>query len=195
MRRIGYVIVGICLFFAGAITSVFAGHSDSVTSYTGCLTASGTITKFQAGNTPRSACTGSEELVHISGGDITSVLPKGGGLLGGGTNGALELRLDFNALDQRYVNPSELPTGVPGYQIVTSSGDQPAGSGTLRTVACPSGKVVLGGGIDLERPGKAMVRSSAPYVASGETGWRGFVQNPSADPVGYTVRAICAAGS
>jgi hypothetical protein len=196
MRRITYVIIGISVFLAGAATTAIAGHDDNVTSYTGCLTASGTITKFQSGLSPRSACTGSEVSIHLSGGDITRVRATGGGIKGGGTNGVVELRLDFPVLDQRYVNTNELPSGVPGYQMVNNSGDQAADSGSMRSVNCPAGKVVISGGIELTSPGRGLVRSSAPYVNGDESGWRGFVQNPSPNPVGYTVFATCAtAGS
>src|SRR5262249_17410330 len=52
------------------------------------------ITKVKEGDTPKSACAPGQTLVRVSGGDITSVnVQEGGGLTGGGTNGAVSLSL------------------------------------------------------------------------------------------------------
>jgi hypothetical protein len=73
-----------------------AGHiTSNVKSYTGCLVGGeGVIIKVKEGNEPKSACTGGQTLVHLSGGDITSIaLQTGGGLVGGATDGAATLSL------------------------------------------------------------------------------------------------------
>ena len=76
--------------------TALAGHQPSgVKSYTGCLVSGdGVIIKIKEGNAPRAACTGGQVEAHFSGGDITSVAPQtGGGLTGGGTDGAVSLSL------------------------------------------------------------------------------------------------------
>jgi hypothetical protein len=76
--------------------TALAGHVTSgVKSYTGCLAGGdGVIIKVAEGNAPKSACTGGQTQVHLSGGDLTSVaVQAGGGLSGGGTDGGVTVSL------------------------------------------------------------------------------------------------------
>lgn len=90
-------LVGLAAIAALALAAVAgAGHIGSgVKSYTGCLApGDGVIIKVKEGDDPKSTCTGGQVEVHLSGGDITSVAAQaGGGLVGGGTNGAVSLSL------------------------------------------------------------------------------------------------------
>lgn len=95
------VAVG-ALVVAVTATTALAGHQTSgVKSYTGCLVSGdGVIIKIKEGNAPKSACTGGQVEAHFSGGDITSIAGQaGGGLTGGGTNGAttLSIRTDCSS--------------------------------------------------------------------------------------------------
>jgi hypothetical protein len=95
VRKLSLVGVAVTVMLVVAATGI-AGHITSdVKSYTGCLVSGeGVIVKVKEGNAPKSACTGGQTLVHLSGGDITSVAPQaGGGLTSGGTNGAVSLSL------------------------------------------------------------------------------------------------------
>jgi hypothetical protein len=76
--------------------SAIAGHiGGDVESYTGCLSVSGgTLTLIKEGNAPQSECGKNQVEAHFSGGDITSIAGQaGGGLVGGGTNGAVTMSL------------------------------------------------------------------------------------------------------
>lgn len=94
-RKTLLVIVGL-LMLAITATTAIAGHITSdVKSYTGCLTpGDGPIVKIKEGNAPFSPCTGNQVQVHFSGGDITEISAQaGGGLTGGGANGAVSLSI------------------------------------------------------------------------------------------------------
>ena len=86
-------VSGLALSAANAL-AVFP--NDQVTNYAGCLNtagaAAGTFSRVAVGDEPSSPCGSNQMLVHLSGGDITSVIP-GPGLSGGGTNGATTLSL------------------------------------------------------------------------------------------------------
>jgi len=89
---LGVAAVGVVAIAGTAL----AGHQTSgVKSYTGCLVSGdGVLIKIKEGNAPRSACTGGQVEAHFSGGDITEITAQtGGGLVGGGENGAVSLSL------------------------------------------------------------------------------------------------------
>ena len=76
--------------------TAIAGHiGDDVKSYTGCLTVNGgTLTQIKEGNAPLNVCSKSQVEAHFSGGDITSITAQsGGGLVGGGSGGAVTMSL------------------------------------------------------------------------------------------------------
>src|SRR5436190_11580816 len=76
-------------------TALAVDLSGSVKSYTGCLVTKGsTLTLIKEGESPQKPCPSGSTEAHFSGGDITEVnVQEGGGLTGGGTNGAVSLSL------------------------------------------------------------------------------------------------------
>jgi len=94
-RRIGIVgLASVIALVGGAVA--FAGHQTAgVGSYTGCLKPNtGSLSRFAVGDAPSSPCPAGDQVVHVSGGDITSVdTPVGSGIQGGTTNGAVSLSL------------------------------------------------------------------------------------------------------
>jgi hypothetical protein len=93
-RALALAVAALCL--AAISGTALAGHQTSgVKSYTGCLVGGdGVMIKIKEGDSPRSPCTGGQVEAHFSGGDITSVAGQlGGGLSGGGTNGAATLSI------------------------------------------------------------------------------------------------------
>ena len=94
-RRV-LALAGAAAALAVVAGSAIAGHMTSgVKSYTGCLTpGEGVIVKVKEGNAPTSACAGGQVQVHLSGGDITAIAAQtGGGLTGGGENGAVSVSI------------------------------------------------------------------------------------------------------
>jgi hypothetical protein len=107
-RRGRIAIVAITGLAAVAVGSVaLAGHLGSgVKSYTGCLsTGDGVIVKVKEGDSPKSACSGGQTQVHLSGGDITKVSVTGA-LQGGGDNGEVTI-----SLKPEFTLPSGCATG------------------------------------------------------------------------------------
>jgi hypothetical protein len=61
-------------------------------------------------------------------------------------------------------------------------------------VACPSGKVPVGGGVDAG--GVGQVLGSFPYTMNGQPGWYVEVYNPSVlISIGWEAYAICVTAS
>lgn len=114
--RFRIVITLLIVALAGVSITAWASHSTSVRTYTGCLTtATGAISNVKPGQQPLSGvtCPSGQTLIHLSGGDITSILPAvDGGLTGGATNGDARLGIDFANLDGRYINEADAGTPI-----------------------------------------------------------------------------------
>lgn len=78
----------------------------------------------------------------------------------------------------------------PGYKIVSSTIDS-SSNATYTTQACPTGTSVIGGGIRVAKPSKAVVIAAS----TGDIGniWEGRILDPTASPAAITTKAICAA--
>jgi hypothetical protein len=87
--------VGLTALLCMTGTALAVQMADAVKSYTGCLsTNGGTMNSIREGDTPMKPCPSGSTVAHFSGGDITEVTAQtGGGLTGGGTNGAVSLSL------------------------------------------------------------------------------------------------------
>jgi hypothetical protein len=89
--------VGLALVVAGSLagSALAAGAlTISVPTVTGCLAnKDATLIKVKLGDSPASPCSAGQTIVHLSGGDITSIT-VGDGLTGGGTNGDVTIGID-----------------------------------------------------------------------------------------------------
>lgn len=93
-RRVSALVGALVLTGVLAVASD-AGHQTSVASYTGCLnTSSGMLSKLAVGDSPSSACGQGQVVIHLSGGDMTSV-DAGVGLSGTSAEGEANLDVDF----------------------------------------------------------------------------------------------------
>jgi hypothetical protein len=94
MRRNAVLVMLLALALVMFGGTALAGHiTSNVKSYTGCLVPNdGVIIKVREGDAPKSACTGGQTEVHLSGGDITKISVTGA-LSGGGDNGEVTIGL------------------------------------------------------------------------------------------------------
>jgi hypothetical protein len=118
VRRARWLAGAVALTLVVSAGAAFAAFPDTdVDSYTGCLNVSGAssgqINKVKQGDSPLKTCGSNQQLVHLSGGDITRVIP-GTGLTGGGTNGAVTLDLGSGY---------QLPQGCSDGEVAKSDGN------------------------------------------------------------------------
>jgi hypothetical protein len=95
-RRTMLALASVAAGLTIVVGTAVAGHiGGDVKSYTGCLSVSGgTLTLIKEGNSPLGDCGKNQVEAHFSGGDITAITAQtGGGLVGGGTNGAVSISL------------------------------------------------------------------------------------------------------
>jgi hypothetical protein len=78
--------------------------------------------------------------------------------------------------------------GVPGYEVVELPNEN-VPNFERRTVYCPQGKKVLGGGAEARGDDAILVGS---FPTDDATGWIGLGRQTTTDNVGISVFAICA---
>ena len=96
-RKRWVAVAAVAVAAAGGAAAYAAFPETDVTNYTGCLgtggTGGGQITQVGQGTSPMKPCGSNQQVIHLSGGDITEV-KVAGGLTGGGTNGSVTVGLD-----------------------------------------------------------------------------------------------------
>lgn len=112
-RRAAVLALAALVVVALGGTALAAFPTSDVKSYAGCLVSNdGVIVKVKEGDSPKSACTGGQTLVHLSGGDITKISVTGA-LTGGGDNGEVTIGLKPEAT---------LPSGCANGQVAEWNG-------------------------------------------------------------------------
>ncbi|MGW7753283.1 hypothetical protein ACWGK6_17390 [Streptomyces violaceusniger] len=109
---------------------------------------------------------------------------QGSGATGSQSSGAAGSQSDATA-SQEAPRPGE---GVPGYEVVTLPNEN-VPNFQRRTVYCPPGKKVIGGGAEARGDTAILVGS---FPTNDARGWIGLGRQTSTDNVGISVFAICA---
>lgn len=109
---------------------------------------------------------------------------QGSEATGSQSSGAAGSQSDATA-SQEAPRPGE---GVPGYEVVTLPNEN-VPNFQRRTVYCPPGKKVIGGGAEARGDTAILVGS---FPTNDARGWIGLGRQTSTDNVGISVFAICA---
>jgi hypothetical protein len=134
---------------------------------------------------------------HLKGGAVTSAKIRNGTVVSSDVRNRSLLRIDF-APGQIPTGPAgpQGPAGPPGVsareQITAETGTS-SQSPKAVIATCPSGKRVLGGGVEIGGPGRPRVTTSE-NKPSGETGWEAEAFEAVATNANWklVVYAICA---
>jgi hypothetical protein len=134
---------------------------------------------------------------NIKGGAVTSAKIRNGTIVSADVRNRSLLRADF-APGQVPTGPTgpQGPAGPPGVsareQISAETGVSSASPKSI-TATCPTGKRVLGGGVEISGAGRARV-TATENKPSGDTGWEGEAFEAVATGSGWklVVHAICA---
>jgi len=90
------------------------------------------------------------------------------------------------------------PSGVSGYEVVEAEFDVAAGGFLREFLACPDGKVVLGGGAQVAGEGTAnfhtVLQESTPGTLGGgaQSGWLVAIRNDDTAAHTISIKATCA---
>src|SRR5687768_14751324 len=133
----------------GLTASAYAGHAGGGDSLTGCLK-NGMLRELSQGDRPAGPCMEGETEVHLSYGDVTGV-EAGIGLLGGGQEGDVPLRVDPSEVQSRVTGTctSELAGSFGAITEIRKDGtvvcdSDDVGTGDIKSVQAGFG--LLGGG-------------------------------------------------
>ena len=120
---------GVVIAIAAGSVAGAIGNESAPKRYTGCLKATGTLNKVQAGDAPLSACASGETAVTLGNGDITGIV-NGTGIVGGANQGTPTLSLDKNfQLPQGCASSSIVRRGANGWVCSGDYGSFPKSIG------------------------------------------------------------------
>ncbi|MFT9476951.1 hypothetical protein [Streptomyces sp. 11-1-2] len=173
----------------GVASATQGGDDQTTGSYSAEATMSqgseGTMSQSAEGTMAQSAeGTGSQGSKATESQSSEATDSQGSGATGSQSSGAAGSQSDATA-SQEAPRPGE---GVPGYEVVTLPNEN-VPNFQRRTVYCPPGKKVIGGGAEARGDTAILVGS---FPTNDARGWIGLGRQTSTDNVGISVFAICA---